>query len=245
MYEIIKNIFIESEFELNESIYFDDDLETNFIFFSRTTNNKFDFYLVANYKEDEVTFNNLIGQLDRCFEEIILGMNVPGIEKNLSFLLLLETESINLTKEQIKFIYNLEEDPYDFKKYVLTYTLNQVEILKKYIENNNGSSLIKRLNSILQDEKLFASFKKKRVEINSDERQIDLLYDLVSKIFIKLPFLSLDVMQKTPLNLRDEINSSLNKTQSEIVKLIFEQHSFDPDLNIKGILDKLGVDYVE
>ncbi|WP_026909115.1 ABC-three component system middle component 1 [Paucisalibacillus globulus] len=245
MHNLINSIFKEAEFDNNERINFKGDFSANFSFFTRTHNNKFDFYLVANFKEGEIKLDSLKKQLDQCFESILEEMNETGIDKNLSFLLLLETESIDNSIERIRYIYNLEEDPYDFKKYVLTYTKSQVDALKTYIEENAQLPLITTLNNLLQEKTLFASFKKKEEDRSTTEKQEVLLYDLISKLFIKIPFLSVIIKQECLDSLKQEIDESLNQTQAEIVNLILEQHSNDPELHIDGILNKMGVEYNE
>ncbi|CAH2715079.1 hypothetical protein BACCIP111895_02263 [Neobacillus rhizosphaerae] len=245
MYNLINSIFKEAEFEMNERINLRGNFSANFSFLTRTNNNKFDFYLVANFKEGEVNLDSLKEQLDQCFESILEEMNVTGIDKNLSFLLLLETESINYSKEQIRYIYNLEEDPYDFKKYVLTYTQSQVEALERHLKEKTEVPLTTTLNNLLQEKKLFAYFKKKEEDRSTTEKQEVLLYDLVTKLFIKLPFLSVLIKQKRLVSLKHEIDESLNQTQARIVNLILEQHSNDRELHIDGILTTLGVEHNE
>ncbi|WP_121604900.1 ABC-three component system middle component 1 [Virgibacillus sp. Bac332] len=242
MYNLIKSIFKEAEFEMNERINFS---AINFSFFTRTHNNKFDFYLVADFKEKEINFDSLNEQLDQCFESILEEMNVTGIDKNLSFLLLLETESINYSKERNRYIYNLEEDPYDYKKYVLTYSQNQVTALESYLKETTKASLTTILNNLLQDKTLFSSFKKKKEDSNITEDREILLYDLITKIFIKLPFLSVNLKQESLVSLKHEIDETLGQTQARIVNLILEQYSNDPELNIEGILNKIGAEYNE
>lgn len=244
MREIIKIIFKEKEFEVNESIIFSGEFGSNFSFYTRTHSDKNDFYLVAFIKENEITFENLKEQLDQYFETIVEEMDVTGIDKNLSFLLLLETDLVNYSKEKLGLIYNLEEDPYDYKKYVLTYTETQVKALKN-VKEKISKPIYNVLNSLLQDKKLFVSFKKRVEDRNSTEMQEALLYDLVTKLFIKIPFLNVVIKQESLVNLKNEIEKSLSIDQARIVNLILEQYSIDPELNINGILNKLGVEYVE
>lgn len=245
MRNLIDSIFKEAKFEMNERINFRGNFSANFSFYTRTHNNKFDFYLVANFKEGEIDFDNLKEQLDQCFESILEEMNVTGIDKNLSFLLLLETESIKNSKERIRYIYNLEEDPYDFKKYVLTYTKSQTKALESHLKESTEVPLTTTLNNLLQEKTLFTSFKKKEEDRDTPEKQEILLYDLITKLFIKLPFFSVIIKQESLVSLKHEIDESLNQTQARIVNLILEQHSNDPELHIDGILNKLGAEYNE
>jgi hypothetical protein len=245
MNKLIKSIFNEAGFEFHEKINFKGNLSANFSFFTRTDNDKFDFYLVANYKEGEVNLEGLQEQLDQCLDSILIEMNVSGIDKNLSFILLLETESINYSKERTRYIYNLEEDPYDFKKYVLTYTKSQLEALEIRLNETNEEPLTKILNYLLLEKKLFTSFKKKPENRNSSENEEAVMYDLVSKLFIKLPFLSVIIKQENLLSLKKEIDDKLSETQGKLVNLMLEQYSKDPELHINDILTVLGVEHIE
>ncbi|RBP04491.1 ABC-three component system middle component 1 [Rossellomorea aquimaris] len=245
MNKLINIIFKEAGFELYEGINFKGNYSTNFSFFTRTNNNKFDFYLVAKFKEGEVALEGLQDQLDQCFDSILMEISVSGIDKNLSLLLLLETESLYYSKERTKYIYSLEEDPYDFKKYVLTYTKNQLETLENKLNETREVPVIEVLNYLLQEKKLFTSFKKKQEDRSPVEGQEANLYDLVSKLFIKLPFLSVIMKQEELVSLKKEIDEKLNQTQTKIVSLMLEQHSKDPELNINDILPAIGVEYIE
>jgi hypothetical protein len=245
MNNLIKSIFKEAGFDLYDGINFKGNLSANFSFFTRTDNKKFDFYLVANFKEGEIGLEGLQEELDQCFDSILIEMSISGIDKNLSFLLLLETESINYSKERTRYIYNLEEDPYDYKKYVLTYTKSQFEYLELRLNEINEVPLINNLNYFLQEKRLFTSFKKKQEDRRSIENQEAAIYDLVSKIFIKLPFLSVIIKQENLVSLKKEIDEKLNQTQAKIVNLMLEQYSKDPELNINDILTVLGAEQIE
>ncbi|MRX72775.1 hypothetical protein GJU40_11525 [Bacillus lacus] len=245
MNNFVKTIFIEAGFEFYERLIFNGDFSANFSFFTRTINNKFDFYLVGNFREGEVNLEGLQQELTQCLDSILLEMNVSGLDKNLSFLLLLETESIAYSKERTRYIYNIEEDPYDFKKYVLTYTKGQFEALIIQLNEMKEEPLLKILNYFLLEKKLFSSFKKKEENRNTIENQEAVIYDLVSKLFIKLPFLSVNIKQENLVSLKKEIDEKLNQTQSNIVSLMLEQYIKDPELQINDILTVIGCEYIE
>lgn len=245
MDNFIKSIFIEAGFECSERINFKGDFSANFSFFTRTVSNKFDFYLVGNFREKEVSLEYLQQELAQCLDSILLEMNVSGLDKNLSFLLLLETESTMYSKKRTKYIYNIEEDPYDFKKYVLTHTKGQFDALEIQLNEMQAGPLLYKLNYLLLEKKLFASFKKKEEVRNTIENKEADIYDLVSKLFIKLPFLSVTIEQENLGSLKKEIDAKLTQTQSNIVNLMLEQYIKDPELQINDILTVIGCEDIE
>ncbi|WP_373568359.1 ABC-three component system middle component 1 [Lysinibacillus fusiformis] len=83
-------------------------------------------------------------------------------------------------------IFDIGEDPYTFKKYILTYTDEQeslfTSLFNEYVSEQNDMTSF--LNKILYNTEKFSTFK------NRESNENTLLYDLVSKMFIKLPYLS-------------------------------------------------------
>ena len=69
------------------------------------------------------------------------------------------------------------------------------------------------------------------------------IYNLVSKIFIKLPFLNLKYVEQQTENLSKNIRESLDANQNELKNLALKHASkFDDEGDIRGkILDFIGV----
>ncbi|TKI89490.1 hypothetical protein FC695_35915, partial [Bacillus cereus] len=107
-----------------------------------------------------------------------------NMEKNFSLLVCLNYNK-EIDVEMQKDIYEIEENPYDFKKYVLIYSDEQVQMLSKELLSPEYRMLIpvegikNVLNKILIDNARFYNFK---------NYMNDTVYDLITKIFIKLPF---------------------------------------------------------
>src|SRR5690606_2843725 len=87
-------------------------------------------------------------------------------------------------------VFDIEEDPYIFKKYVLTYTEEQKNLLLSLFKESGKDAVTPYLNNILYDTEKFSAFK------NREKTENALLYDIVSKIFIKLPCLGIENQHK-------------------------------------------------
>ncbi|CZF79652.1 ABC-three component system middle component 1 [Grimontia marina] len=102
---------------------------------------------------------------------------LPAFAKNTDVVVLFRLESLaDIVNYEYK-VFSLEEDAYSFKKHVLYYSQEELTILDK-IDTNSISDLIK-------DQNKFSLYKKSPLEESE--------YGIVSRIFIKLPFLSIPV----------------------------------------------------
>jgi hypothetical protein len=136
----------------------------------------------------------------------------PQMDKNLSLLLCVKRNSLQLDPIMNKTIFDIEEDPYFFKKYVLTYTDSQVnEVLQKQKE----TTIMEYIHRTLSNEEAFQEYK-----LNP---HLESEYNLVSKMFIKIPFLNLKKMDRELSSLKNDITNSLSisllKLRDDLVKL--------------------------
>lgn len=162
-----------------------------------------------------------------------------GLEKNLSLLVIMEVDNWSHSKEISSLIYDIEEDPYNFKKYVLTYTREQYTLLQAYIDLLEGD-IIPGLNSVVNNSVVFSKFK------NNEETEEVLIYDLVSKLFIKIPFLNLENNQQTMNKLYDEIIVGIaNEDKSLWENLLMLKENSGNDPSIEEIIKQIGVDTIE
>lgn len=124
------------------------------------------------------------------------------MDKNISLIVLLQLDSSenNITNSDFsKKIFDIEENKYNFKKYVLTYDKSQVKNLEERIKDSE--CILDTINKIVYNTEEFTTFK-----YSPDKSSI---YSLVSKLYIKLPFLKLNVMEKNMKSLKNEINEEL------------------------------------
>ncbi|WP_342602823.1 ABC-three component system middle component 1 [Peribacillus sp. FSL E2-0159] len=238
MRNMIKQILVEKDFMIDES-----SLEDEISFLAeRTQQNKFDFltvmFLGVNTPNREVIKEKVEKYLMKIIET---RQNFVGIEKNLTLLILLEVESLEVNKEISSLIYDFEEDPYDFKKYVMVYTKKQEALLESLLEASASEvNIITLVNQILNDSTKFSKFKSK------EESEDSLIYDLVSKLFIKLPFLNMENNQQTLTSLYQEIVESFEVQDNNLWESFMElMEKPESEPSIEEILDCIGVGKIE
>ncbi|MGI2188777.1 ABC-three component system middle component 1 [Shewanella oncorhynchi] len=121
----------------------------------------------------------------------------PAFAKNTDVLVLLEIDRLASIIDYESDVFALEEDGYSFKKHVLYYSKAELDLLNN-MDINNISTLIK-------DQSKFSLYKKSPLEESE--------YGIASRIFIKLPFLSVPVDESElddPCKLADNYLRSAN-----------------------------------
>lgn len=98
-------------------------------------------------------------------------------EKNISVLILREVA--HLSKDEMDWSIEIENDPLFFKKYVILFRKSQCEPLEKIIENNQ------LLVSLLMQDAVFKQLK--------EEKENDGPYSLLYSIAHKLPFITMNI----------------------------------------------------
>lgn len=236
MINIIRKLFQENNFKVStleqKLIFHDSQILHNSFFAKNMKPEKIDNFLVIELKDQSINDKALQDMLDDYFGYLIIENSQQGIDKNISLLILIEEDSVKLNKEFNLFVYDIEEDPYDFKKYVLPYTKSQLFLLKQKTTNENSYTDL--FQKILSNKDLFLKFKK-----HTNDEEV-LLYDIVAKIFIKLHFLTLQINTLSLSNLEKEIESQLSQKQIAIKDKVIAVESVDK-LNIDELLEKLGV----
>ncbi|MGE6579129.1 ABC-three component system middle component 1 [Paenibacillus xylanexedens] len=181
---------------------------------------------ILNYESVEL-FNSYFDEIKRLEE----GYR-PDMDKNLSLIVCVKRNNLFPDPILHKVIFDIEEDPYFFKKYVLTYSDTQVDLL---LENKGDTPIIKHLYLVLNDDDLFQKHKNDPYEETE--------YNLISKLFIKLPFLNLRKMDRELVSLKQEINNSLNpcllSLRDDLLKVKLERDKDEIAWN------KLILEYIE
>jgi len=131
----------------------------------------------------------------------------PAFKKNCDLICIHHLDKLAEFKKYEEQIFEIEEDPHFYKKYVLYYSDTEVEAIK-------GLNFTK-LNELISDKKQFDVYKKEPTSATK--------YSAAAKIFIKLPFLTLDInkVELVPLRLQIEeavAEAELTKTYETIQK---------------------------
>lgn len=114
----------------------------------------------------------------------------PAFKKNCDLICIHHLDKLAEFKNYEEQIFEIEEDPHFYKKYVLYYSDTEVEAIKQL----NFS----KLNELISDKNQF--------DIYKNEPTAATKYSAAAKIFIKLPFLALNInkMELLPLRLQIE-----------------------------------------
>ncbi|OZQ60556.1 hypothetical protein CA600_27890 [Paenibacillus sp. VTT E-133280] len=207
MIRLMQKLFEENDFGIRHFLH----IPTNVF---GLDNPRGSYYLAVFLEEDE-SYESLTADMFNSYYDVIKGLQDgydPQMDKNLSLLICLKRKVLEPDHKLNKIIFDIEEDPYFFKKYVLTYTELQVE---KILTSLSDSGLMDYIHRILNDEAIFQSHKI-RPHVESE-------YNLISRLFIKLPFLDLRKMDRELSNLRKDITDLLTpellKLRDDIVHL--------------------------
>lgn len=129
--------------------------------------------------------------------------------RNLSLIVCLRVK--NMVSYDAQFL-QIEEDPFDFKKYVLTFKQSETDELYKQWQLS-GNDLIPFLNQIMHEKDSFNSYK---------QHMSSSMYGLVARLFIKIPFLSLKVKERNfedlQVVIRGQLDDNLNSLLDRILK---------------------------
>lgn len=146
----------------------------------------------------------------------------PAFKKNSDLICILHLGQLSEFKLIEDKIFAIEEDPYQYKKYVLYY--NDTE--ERMLENITYQKLL----DIVSDKSKFEAYKENPLIASQ--------YSIAAKVFIKLPFLMLqhDNRELVPLHHQaEEVVSEANLT--ELYKLI--QNVSDQDTDIDQLIMEL------
>ncbi|MDF9611014.1 hypothetical protein P5763_02800 [Bacillus cereus] len=230
----MKKILLENGFSIDESCLKDEQAFQA----DRLDGNGFDFLTVSFMNQDQMSEDTLMEYIER-FQSAVYEEKgaIVGMDKNLSLLIVLKVDSLDLPPAIQSLIFDIEEDPYTFKKYILAYTGEQESLLISLFKESDQNDVTSFFNKILYDTEKFSPFKNRETNENA------LVYDLVSKIFIKLPYLSIKNQHKEMDVLLNDIILGFAEddrgTWDSLMRLR-ERKGSDP--SIEEILKAVGVD---
>lgn len=188
MIEIIDNIFNANGFSserLNEGVFY-------------KSKPMEQYWIVINHDIDVV-----IEEQSDIFEACKKVCSDPSLDKNVSMLVLWETDGKIEREEFKRKKMEVEEDPYYFKKYVLGYSSAEVVELKEKIGDQNAVDFI---SSKLISKEVFDEYK--------NEPFVKKWYSLLYRSAVKIPFLEIKIGESEGLqSLFDENNESLKRDE--------------------------------
>lgn len=170
-------------------------------FYANYSTDATNFYLVVYPEYIKTDFlSEHVPSYFRAIKEIESGYD-ERMDKNLSMLVCVKNDDFK--EENLSGVtFEIEEDPYFFKKYVIMYNDNNLtELNKRFSTNEKDSNTI--LNEIVNDTESFLSYK------NGESKNESLLYEIGSNLMIKIPFLRLEKKIETMEDLSKEIAERL------------------------------------
>ncbi len=195
-------VHMETEFKISDDLYLNLYIATKdsfeyFIFIDllysqlQFVNKKIQITLFTQLKKKMLEQRVLPFELTHFFEKntsLILTTNVPDKESKITLL---------------KSVSAIEEDSYYYKKQVLYYSNHDLDtIINKRLLDVNSSEYCNTIISNIEKYELFVTFGDKE-------------YDFIAKLYEKLPFLTLSVAQREPLDLDNMISESLSSEEIE------------------------------
>jgi len=199
MKNLIRSLFNHHHFELTELDFGD--------LYTSSDDRKY-YWLVIEQNDASKVLELQDEWFEKCKEQI----DSKEFDKNTSLLILANNDKNEIKKQEILLI---EEDPFQFKKYVLLLTSDSLKHLIEQTENGKPEKIL----NLIVDETVFNDYKLKYYEYNWRH----LLYHLAQK----LPFLKINVEVNQDLdNLFFEAKKSLDKNElldySEFIEKQYE-----------------------
>lgn len=199
MLQLIKKIFIEAGYSLNERskplipLFEKQDME---------------YFLLAEYSIDEISdffVNEKTKTLLSFFEDS--KKTISDFEKNTSLVICLKVTNLQGDTERFKnLIYKIEEDEYFFKKYVITYTDNSINTL------TDLDTVINTIHEKILEPNKFNEFRNNY--FFNDE------YFVLVQLFVKLPFLSFEQSDQEFQNLSEILRIKLTQTDLTTIETL-------------------------
>nr|WP_314900237.1 ABC-three component system middle component 1 [uncultured Deefgea sp.] len=166
--------------------------------------------------------------LEEKAQELFEAISKSGVvdlhfEKNCTLIICHEEENISR-----KTILALEEDQYNFKKNVITYTTDELTTLNTHLTKNKIEHITNEaINKIINARRGNDFLAFKNGNANKDK-----FYSLILKIVLKLPFIIYSPQEYLLTNLNSEIESSFSPSQALIYKRLLESEAEWTDENI-------------
>lgn len=214
MINLLKKIFRDNNFKIHEGIEKEfTTIENGFLgVLEEGKNGRYNYYLVVeinSISDFRVKDNNPVSYR-RLFEYIrSLDIYNPYFEKNLSLLVVWEVSNLDISELDEtegqplrRYISDIEENPYFFKKQVLFYNKKELELFAEkfnVIEDKFTSFLALQLSNEIS----FTNFKK--------NNYIPTYYTLLARLFIKISFLRMYVKEMDLEDLQILIDGKLGQ----------------------------------
>ena len=238
MNKLLKKIFRESNFKINDAELLLNSQNRSFFAINQDSDKK-EYFLVVFFNTNiEKNLNNLVEK--KSYEYYSNLKKIDKYEKemgkNTSLIVCIKQDSLILDDNIKQAINKVEEDLYNFKKYVLVYTQQQKEFFQSNLTKleDKKIELIDHLQEKLNNTEEFEKFKANPKK--------DTYYNLIIKLFIKFPFLNLKSLENSSLeNLEKKIEKELKSIETfEFINSLLKKEGLK-DLKNDKFLNEIGV----
>ena len=171
----------------------------------RNDNNKYEYFIIVDSERLDIITNEQQKEYLNIIKKHIYDKEV---DKNTTLLVCFKSDILPLNSAIYKEILKIEEDPYIFRKLVLPYTQEQIDFLDNSDEFGN----------IIKDTNKFEDFKTACKNRNLTNSQ----YEIVSQLYIKLPFFKLPTLSNVKNIVLDEYKRSLDDIQKKTLSFLEE-----------------------
>ncbi|WP_418185533.1 ABC-three component system middle component 1 [Aliarcobacter vitoriensis] len=198
MIDRLSGIFQDNGFQIFEN---NDDLKI----LKRNDNKKFEYFLLVQL----TNLTNILEEKQLQYLKTLKDkIKDKEVDKNTTLVICFKSETLPLNSEIYKQILKIEEDPYFFRKLVLPYTQQQVGFL------DNPDTF----KDVIKDTNSFERFKVacKNKDLTSSQ------YEIVSQLYIKLPFFKLPIISDVKNIVLDDYKRSLDDIQKKTLSFLEE-----------------------
>ncbi|RON85431.1 ABC-three component system middle component 1 [Pseudomonas fluorescens] len=207
---LIDKVFLSNGYEAVNFEHSYDELITR-LFKPKIAENKAEYYLVVECKKATSQHAEML--LSEWADGLHLKVREsPKVDRVFSknCTMIICWPEFSITSKQV---FQLEEDRYNFKKNVITYSSEELADLK---DKNSDFTLLK-LNELVGqgDGTYFQRFKEKSAELEN-------YYSLLLKIFIKIPFVTYLHDPKRLFDLDSSLVSNLSKSELDLYEFSLE-----------------------
>lgn len=221
---VIQNIFSENGFIESESLNNDFFETVNFRF--RKNENRIEYFIIAS-----ISHNNFLGITQDNFSELYKAIkNIktdPEVDKNTSLIICVSIDKkADLLAVERKEL-TCEENPFFFKKYVLTYDETIAEKVFSKVLKEEKKNIVSYIEKIIYDPMKFTQFKSNTT--NHEE------FLLLSKIIMKVPIIPIKIPNINSISsLSKMIDENItNKKLTRAQKLVnFLSNNKDCEINL-------------
>lgn len=185
---------------------------------------KHEYFIVMNLKKPkEEELESLLSEdFNKIYTEVVNSVYFNNyVSKNTTAIIFIELEDLNSASNNSslnKKILNIEESKYNFKKNIITYTEKQAKEFQELL--NIEHDIRVSINKVIYDKEKFVEFKK--------DPNLDSIYNFISKLQIKIPFLALKSEEKKIESLKENIDKQLKDLNyDKLINMIINIDDFD------------------